>query len=83
MKFQSYCLTQNFRHNARCDKCDLPLEKMTWKNKKIALSTGKNKSYGFICVRCILRGKNNQRIKFTPEQLDEFFRKKLKEIIVK
>ena len=75
MKSPSVCLTQDFRKNLRCDKCDIPLELRTWKDEKIALSTSRNKSHGFICVKCATGSKIGRTYKCTEEQLNEFVRK--------
>jgi len=53
MKSQSLCLTENLIRNLRCDRCDVPFELRTWKNKVIALSISKNKRHGFLCIKCI------------------------------
>ena len=75
MKSPSVCLTQNFSLHLRCDRCDLPLEIRTWKNKLIALSTSRNKHHGFICVKCVLSSKVGRTFQRTEEQLNEFVRK--------
>lgn len=74
MKSPSVCLTQKFSIHLRCDRCDLPLEKMTWKNELIALSTSGNKYHGFICFRCVLSSKAGRGFHRTEEQLNEFVR---------
>jgi len=75
------CLTQDFRSNMRCERCDLPIEKITWKNKKIAVSINKNSRSGFICIRCFTSHKAGKLIYRTEEEIDEFFRKKSQELI--
>ncbi len=72
MKSPSVCLTQDFRQNLRCDRCDLPIVLRTWKDEIIALSTSRNKHHGFICVRCVLSPKIGCTFQCTEEQLDEF-----------
>ena len=75
MKSQTLCLTENFIQNLRCDRCDIPFELRTWKNKVIALSTSKNQRHGFLCVKCILNSKVSRTFYRTEEQLNEFVRK--------
>ena len=75
MKSQSLCLTENLIQNLRCDRCDVPFELRTWKNKIIALSTSKNKRHGFLCVKCIVNSKIGHTFHCTEEQLNEFVRK--------
>jgi len=75
MKSQSLCLTENLIQNLRCDRCDVPFELRTWKNKVIALSTSRNKRRGFLCVKCVSSSKIGHTFHRTEEQLDEFVRK--------
>jgi len=73
----SHSLTKNLIQNLRCDRCDVPFELRTWKNKVIALSISRNKRRGFLCVKCISSSKNIGRTFYrTEEQLNEFVRKK-------
>ena len=75
MKSQSLSLTKNLIQNLRCDRCDIPFELRTWKNKVIALSTSRNKWRGFLCVKCISSSKVGCTFYHTEEQLNEFVRK--------
>ena len=74
MKLPSVRLTQKFSIHLRCDRCDVPLEIRTWKNKQIALSTSRNKHHGFICVKCVLSSNVGRTYHRTEEQLNEFVR---------
>jgi len=74
-------LTQDFRLHVRCEKCDLPIEKIKWNDKKIAISTNKNPRDGFICLRCFTSRKAGKTVYRTEEQLEEFFKKKSEKLI--
>ena len=77
MRSKASCLTQNFSLILRCIRCDLSLEKVTWKDQLLALSLSTRKKRGikFLCVKCILSSKIAHSKQFTPEQLDKFLKK--------
>ena len=69
MKF--FHLTQNIAEASRCDRCDLPLGKISfYKDELVVLSVG-TRNQKFICIRCM---RVNHLYRRSEEQLNEFVR---------
>ena len=72
MKSQFFHLTQDITETSRCDRCDLPLVKISfYKDELVVLSLG-TRIQKFICIRCM---RVNHLYRRSEEQLDEFVRK--------
>lgn len=72
MKF--FQLTQNITEGSRCDRCDLPLGKISfYKDELVVLSVG-NRIQKFFCIRCVRGNTIHQVYRRSEEQLNEFVR---------
>jgi len=70
------CLTNVGAGSARCDRCDISLGTSLHKGMAVFFSTARNRSRGFLCLKCATSTKNfnggNKKPKATIEQVEAF-----------